>query len=104
LKKINRAKYKDHHFIDALFYDSGKFKLVFILTFEDLIIVDAKTKDVTKEIMSRKLFKVIAEEEVLIVLLQDKSEGFRIPIKNSLVFDRFYTKLSNYIFHIHTEY
>ena len=47
LKRINKGKYYDDHFIDALYYDDGKEKLVIVLTEEHLLLVDSKTREIS---------------------------------------------------------
>ena len=60
LKRINRGKYHADHFIDALYYDTVKDskRLVIVLTEENFLLVDAKSKDLINELPSASLKEI----------------------------------------------
>lgn len=58
LKRINRGKYHADHFIDALYYDTKDKRLVIVLTEENFLLVDAKTKDLINELPSASLREI----------------------------------------------
>jgi hypothetical protein len=58
LRKINRGKYVNDHFIDALYYDTTGDRQVIVLTEERLVTVNANTKEVITEYDSTSLSEI----------------------------------------------
>lgn len=68
LKKINRMRYENDHFIDALYYDDAKNRLVIVLTEEHLLLVDSNSKEVKTEYESKNVKHVKKKNANTLVL------------------------------------